>query len=381
MLGGVTLGCGPISIELVLPPLGDEHEAVLFAVERPAGSASVDIWASALTDGEMAAPAALLRAPRGEIDARVFAFVYDLPLDEGVGVDKQGWLEPRPGQPTHKPPDPSLTFAATVDGAAGGGFAKQTGPPEFFHHILLPGPPSPNTCQRRRYERTHLTLGAGHRASFALTIDDSTFLVGAEAGQVWRIDRAASSSVSEVMVEPVDPAQPAGDLVAATRTAHGDLWFGDSAGYAHRATLDGDRLRTERYSTSTVSGSVVGIGAGRVSGGSEVVTLSKHGQVFRFTDDARDVRLPSYDFGEDASRAWSLGGVAWLDPGDAVAVWPKAEQNARLRVQSAEAIEISGATSVANVAGVGAVVGTAEGRFHVDDGAGWRPLVPVEDIP
>ena len=88
-LAGSVLACQPRLVELVLPPLESTRRSVLFAVQQPAGSANVDVWASAVAHGALSHPVVLLKSEESEVDARIFAFVYDESFVE-LGVEEEG---------------------------------------------------------------------------------------------------------------------------------------------------------------------------------------------------------------------------------------------------------------------------------------------------
>lgn len=343
-------GCGADSVWLGFPPASDmasmvvatpsEGGVALDAIDL--GSAAVRLDAALDREGERTVHALLFEAPLGAYG-----------LEEGpMPIPDGGPVVPLLGEEGLFGERADRVFAARVyDAQAAVDWESVGAAPAWIADRVVRRPPpkcptfSPDpSVELNSFPAFVVPLSA--RRAVVRMYASGTYVIG--DGQA-------------VEITPPGPA-----FTGALQADDGTLWLGDSTGTLWTGRADPTEIYADLESKGT-SGRGVPIDS-IAARGDDVFFVDYAGDVFRW-DNGRISFL-----GETGTNR--IGPIEWTAPGEAAIVAP---DPAGIHIVTAngitfEAMTEDGASSIRFVPGIGAVMGTASGRFFVRDGGAWNAL-------
>ncbi|MCC7386448.1 MAG: hypothetical protein IT384_31710 [Deltaproteobacteria bacterium] len=405
-ISAVLVACAPEPLRLSLDPLPGAKSAII-AVERGPGNddlAVVQLVATALPDQGVGGEA--VRLPEAILDyapnerLRITAIGLVDPLAVlGLAPGALATTEDPDARPlTQLGPTAEIRQLSVGDGAAS--------PWSQVDHLAAPlgdvrvdtGWPLGCTRVTKRAVRTETTTAA----SFALALDDHRALVGLEDQTLFRIEKDGSweNVTPPADLLPDDPDLPADAKRLPTwgvlRESPEILWLCGRGGLLWRVRIDAgahiveilERHQLAVTITTPIEPRITRrpqfrwIGGAAGASGVEIFLLSVDGVLARF-DREGFVELARFELGDTDWR----GGLAYLGPGRAVAGFITSQD--LIYVRDRDQLEpirinqhqITGATGVGSVPGLGVIVSdTAGNLFRSMDGASLQPFGRIANV-
>jgi hypothetical protein len=316
-----------------------------------------------------------LSRQRGE-RIELYAFHYGCPIDV-LGLKKGRQALAAEGHPI-PPAQAALTSVLSDEGQSAWAAIDQRAP-EAIRAIRIE---REIRCARFRMERIAIP-GTGSTSTaaesllyptFAVPLDADTLLVAINNGQFFRVTRST--------YEPVDMPPDTPHLTYFQRD-DGTLYFYGPRGRFAQGHIDSiEGPWTPLPESPRRIGSYLAWLAGptRSSEPLELFMLNEGGVFARFDGTA----WTELDFTFVRANDLAFGGVAYVAPGEAVAVTSWYEEALRFKNGMLTREQVlppsSGSNqpslrAVAEVGGMGTVAGTSGGRLFVDSGAGWTQLL------
>ena len=355
LLAGVACSSEQTLVWAPLPP-ADEAKALVIGVHRSSG---FEVHA---------------------VDLAPHAPTFEIPIDAGGGEEVR--LEAL----AYRVPLARLGLVEGPVGAAEGASARPLPPAWDVHETVVRG--GVVTTGWAESEQPSGAL-SGFRikdgVSPCLAVTSRTFEVNSESPGVLAVplgDGRVLASTSDgdrkayvVTASGTHALSPPTRLLSGFRSGDGSVWLGGERGQMWRATVT-DQVSLIRAVGSSTPAEDLRWLDGRYDGVElEAFALTGYGTVHRFsrgqwTSVHQFASLPGDDL-----RA----GVAWVGPGEALAVWRYDRRLVRWRNGDTRLIESPdphGLVAVADVPGIGVVVGTRSGDAIIRRNDRWWPVGP-----
>ena len=216
------------------------------------------------------------------------------------------------------------------------------------------------------FRATSLTMSTNSHGRFAIPTGGSLALAGTFNGKLFLVGDAG---VREIETQP-----SGAHVTGGFRDASGTLWLGGHDGAVWTATIS-DRLVLTATTSNPSGGTMRWLAGQSDEAGADIVALTVEGAFLHYAG-GRWNKVHQFPDGHTSN---DHGGVAWIGPGEAVAVWPYSSQIVRLkqgRAQPESTPATSGLTAVRHTAHLGTVVGTAVLSILIREGGRWITYGP-----
>lgn len=221
-----------------------------------------------------------------------------------------------------------------------------------------------------RFERYDVLVpGTSAGIGVGLALDETTVLVSA-ADVTFDDEPAEFFRVSETSIERVTNTSTMTPFGGGFRTDDGQVWLYGPLGRFAKYTNGSFELQTPpAYQSGFFQSWLDGARDGAPF---EMFALTDGGAFERFDGTSWEIVRDGFELLEHE------GGVAWLGPSHAISIGSVRKGVIRYRdgVVTEEFLDSVGLTerlsAIANVPGIGAMVGSIAGEIFVDDGTGWK---------
>lgn len=294
----------------------------------------------------------------------VFILYFDCDLD-ALGFSP-GWQEVGTTIGLRLPSRASEVLRTEITDDASAMWHEVDSIPIELSGLRFPAAHRQHNCAELSAHLVALPGSVDESGAMAVPLDPLTTLVATSTGHFYRVSREHA--------EPLTSLSTTTPHFGGYRDREGTIWlFGPGGQVARGHPATGFELAG---TTSTAGGEGFPVHVAGSSGDSplEIFVVTDQASFDRFADG----RWTALADGRDDLPDWP--GVLWLGPGEALAIGIVGSTVLHYRDGRIEEERLvppearAAATAIANAPGLGAVVGTSDGRTFVRDGRGWTPL-------